>query len=191
MPFIWNCEEVVNSKQITTYRDEKGEPILGRDGNPQWSPITMALANVTQSIGITRITKKNYKEFYRRMMTIDAVYGGSVNLFAEEYVETITPSLNDVKAHIGMWTNAPNKTLTKFREMVKERILEKAEGQPDHRWIWNREQRKQVSKEPIKKVKDYQAGFFNLLFVDMEKYGYDGLVKEQKDAITKLIIEAQ
>lgn len=186
MPLTWNTEKVKDSETVTTKRDKKGKPILTEDGKEQWSPITMALVEMTQSIGISKITKKNYQEFYRRMFIMDAIYGGCINVLENNDIRismtTVSPSLNDVKAHIGMWTNAPNRTQTEFRNIVKKRIAEKSESNPDHRWIWNT--------VPHRPKNDYPKGFFSLLFEDFLKYKYAGLTEEQQAAVTKLILRA-
>lgn len=125
MPLNWNIEKVKDAKNLCFEETE--------DGKKRMAIVTETLIFATQWVGIDKITERNYEEFYYRLFLADASWGGSIKT---KDLSNITPSLNDVKAHIGLWTNACSFPRTEFLKRLRKRVLEKASTQPDHRWVW-------------------------------------------------------
>lgn len=185
MPLTWNVEKIKDHKTVTTLLDSEGKPVLNEEGSTRWNPITLALASITQIVGIPKITQKNYLEFYRRMFLVEAIYGASLSKKEDEGIIHFSPSLNDIKQHIGLYTNAPTRTKNEFRKFVDSKIIKMAEASPDKRWVW-RTTPKSVKQEES----EYSSSFYQILLQDLMKHGYDGLTGQQKEAITGLILKA-
>ena len=67
-------------------------------------------------IGISKITKKNYKEFYRRGKTLQALGLGFLK-------EGRMPTLEEVHEHLDLTTNAARLEQKKWKNVL-QRILE-------------------------------------------------------------------
>jgi hypothetical protein len=100
----------------------------GEDGKMKGS--TNVLIWATMSIGMSSITEKNYVEFWVRFSSAHAVF----NLYHGKAI-----TLDDIKAHIGLTTNANTYTSTAFmKNMVKN--------------IEREEKRRERDKEELKEV---------------------------------------
>ena len=73
------------------------------------NPKTEALIWTTMSVGMNKITEENYKEFHTRYTFANQLMG---------WVQDI--SLEDVQEHIGLWTNATERTWNQFTKIVIE-----------------------------------------------------------------------
>lgn len=82
---------------------KKGEKII--------QPITNALIFATLAVGMGEITEENYHEFWARVAAWEGV--GGAFLIGHRI------TLLDVKAHIGLWTNATFKKETNTAFMKK------------------------------------------------------------------------
>lgn len=84
----------------------------GQPGERTMQPVTETLIWATMLVGISQITEKNYREFYLRdkMLYLDS-----------------TLTVADCKRHIGLKTNATDKTRAKFNGTLVSIYRERAE----------------------------------------------------------------
>lgn len=94
MALNWNIEKI---------RDYK-------DLDENWA-VTEALIWATMIVGLGEITEKNYKKFYIRLHEIE-IYNGS---YLNRNSNPAYISLADVERHIGLHTNAGNKSDADWR----------------------------------------------------------------------------
>jgi hypothetical protein len=86
-------------------------------GTPQkkWHPVTSALVFATMAIGMNHITEDNWEEFYNRLNMWERCNGPQLwrgQLDQHDPKNRITPL--EVYMHIGLGTNASNKTKAQF-----------------------------------------------------------------------------
>ena len=88
------------------------------------TPLTNQLINMTMAVGMHDITKKNYREFYTRMLLL----GLDKSLYTlDEDGNQVGIQLEDVKRHIGLGTNASSIRLDKLLKNIYLRRLETVE----------------------------------------------------------------
>jgi hypothetical protein len=87
------------------------ENVCFEEGTKIQSLVTYALIHYTMIVGINEITEDNYREFHKRMSFCDLVEGRTLIYTAENDVSI---PLNKVKDHIGLNTNASEKTNIEF-----------------------------------------------------------------------------
>ncbi len=87
-------------------------------------PVTNYLIWSSLLTGISSITKSNYQEVYRRVAVLQKLNGSDI-----QYVDPLTQdlvsiyvSLQDIKNHIGLWTNASSMTPAQFDKHIMERL---------------------------------------------------------------------
>lgn len=66
---------------------------------------------LTMTVGINNITEKNYKKFYNRINLIEKIQGA---YFYDGSIKPLYIKEEEVKAMIGLKTNATNKTKALF-----------------------------------------------------------------------------
>lgn len=103
-------------EEISYYRKHHrvcGHTVIdnGDDDFRIFSPKTEQLIWLTMSIGISRITKKNWTKFYARSFAWQRVRGHDVVVTAQ-----------DVYDHIGLFTNASSLTDSKFNQRLASTI---------------------------------------------------------------------
>lgn len=125
MSLDWNLSEIKNYKEACwipngeTYKDEE----TGEEKETKhlaWQ--TDALIWASMSIGMGSITKKNWREFYLRML-LDPY--SKVNVY-KDTGKTAVPEwhrikIEDVFNHIGLRTNASSKTRAQYLKQLYER----------------------------------------------------------------------
>lgn len=101
MGLSWNVEKVEGYEEKCFYVDEECGP-----DERKLSPLTNALIWHTLSVGLNEITEDNVANFYARVALIEKIDGPSLR--GKDGPYSITPE--DVKSHIGLWTNATSYT---------------------------------------------------------------------------------
>ena len=106
------------SWDITKVEDYKSKCWIEVEGeeHKQLNPVTDALIWACMAVDMQQITAKNAEEFYTRYLMFNracVVEGGL--------------TLEDVKAHIGMWTNVTTRTKAQFHKRVAEIMRDSAE----------------------------------------------------------------
>ena len=94
------------------------------DGSRTVNPVTEALVFYTLNVGMGAITAKNAEEFYFRVHQAETMFGAVLNEWGpeDEQPRQVFISLDDVKAHIGLATNASNLTKSAFDKRLRERL---------------------------------------------------------------------
>lgn len=77
------------------------------------NPVTESLIFKTMSVGIGEITEANAAEFYARVHLVEQIDGPSMFGMPEGRPDTIT--VEDVRQHIGLQTNATYKVETRSK----------------------------------------------------------------------------
>jgi hypothetical protein len=105
----WDISKIKNSNEVCyKTRTADGVFIKDVDGNFIMRQRTLMIIDATKEVYINRITKKNYKEFYRRLKILQIV-GFSL-------LENLR--LTDIEEHIGLTTNASTLTYKAFKQMI-------------------------------------------------------------------------
>ena len=100
------------------------EPDPENPEKERMTPLTNQLINMTMAVGMHEITKKNYREFYTRMLLL----GLDKSLYTlDEDGNQVGIQLEDVKRHIGLGTNASSIRLDKLLKNIYLRRLETVE----------------------------------------------------------------
>ena len=116
MALTWNVSKVENHEVVTTDPNDPNK----------WHPLTEALIWATMFIGMYEITKKNHEEFYARVFVQERV-GGTYRMSLQKDGVRPVPlytTLEEVKSHIGLYTNVSMKTLAQFWKGIKKEALE-------------------------------------------------------------------
>jgi hypothetical protein len=116
--------------------DIKDYERITKDDAGDWRPVTTALVFMTMGVGMPRITEKNADEFYARVSIMEAINGavlrgpdGDVFLKRE-----------DVRAHIGLGTNAQTWTRPQF---IKTKVTRELDDRKSYYSRWAERARKQ------------------------------------------------
>lgn len=109
MPLTWNAGDIENYEQL--HSEEEGG----------W-PVTEALIFMTMPIGIHKITEATVDEFIRRATIWQATVGGAMYQYGVNDV-FITP--DEIRARIGLQTNASSRTKTQFHKLIIDKLEER------------------------------------------------------------------
>ena len=105
----WDISKIENSSEVCyKTRSADGVFVKDADGNHVMRQRTLMIIDATESVYMNRITKKNCKEFYRRLKILQIVgFSPIENL-----------RLTDIEEHIGLTTSAKTLTYKAFKTMV-------------------------------------------------------------------------
>jgi len=105
----WDISNIENSTEVCyKTRSADGVFIKDADGNHVMRQRTLMIIDATESVYMNKITKKNCKEFYRRLKILQIVgFSPIENL-----------RLPDIEEHIGLTTSAKTLTYKAFKTMV-------------------------------------------------------------------------
>lgn len=87
------------------------------------SPTTFSLIFATMSVGLPEITTKNVDEFMRRLSVIESM--GALRRDGDG--NDVPFTFEEVRAHIGLSTNASSKTTRQFNAQMARELLRRAE----------------------------------------------------------------
>ena len=110
MSLDWHVDRIKNFKELAWIPNDDGETF-------HLNPVTDALIWMTMSVGINRITEKNWPVCHGRVAAVEGVFGSW--LFDNLKPRYITAE--DVEAHIGLGTNAMNMTAAAFEKGLSEK----------------------------------------------------------------------
>jgi hypothetical protein len=113
MPFTWTAGDV--PEDVRTVDDGAGGKRL--------NPITQTIVFATMSVGMPRITEQNAREFYARVSIWEKLMGAGTH---DADLNPIYISTADVRAHIGVSTNANAMTTPQFRKFVFDKAASHA-----------------------------------------------------------------
>ena len=108
------------SWDITKVEDYKSKCWIEVEGeeHKQLNPVTDAIIWACMAVDMQQITAKNAEEFYTRYLMFNRVIGN------EDYFRF---KFEDVKAHVGMWTNVTTRTKAQFHKRVAEILRDRTE----------------------------------------------------------------
>jgi hypothetical protein len=113
MSLDFSVERMKNFNVLTTIIETTASS--GGKPNRKWHPVTNALIFGTMPIGMNSITKDNWQEFYNRLNFWERTVGPQLwrgDIPQDDPRNRITPL--EVYMHIGLGTNASNKTQAQF-----------------------------------------------------------------------------
>tara|TARA_R100000995_G_scaffold37737_2_gene17407 strand:+ start:239 stop:682 length:444 start_codon:yes stop_codon:yes gene_type:complete len=120
MSLTWDLNKVFQSMEESGI--ERPESLLINNG--ELNSMSMGVVMATAAVGINKLTDKNFKEFHQRLKKLEIV--GSTLLKKEEDEEgegiQRNPTLPEIKAHIGLKTNAPTMDKKKFNASLMQVI---------------------------------------------------------------------
>ena len=142
----WDISKIENSTEVCyKTRSADGVFVKDADGNHVMRQRTLMIIDATESVYMNRITKKNCKDFYRRLKILQIVgFSPIENL-----------RLTDIEEHIGLTTSAKTLTYKAFKTMVYKAmedgadmlIKAEADGQMPPSEILDSEEEKTNSEE--------------------------------------------
>ena len=112
MSLSWDITGIEEHESLWMYNME-GENIL--------SPLTEVMIHLTTGVGLSEITQKNYKTFYRRAKELEVAYGMR-GFLTEPENQPRMPFLDEVHRHIGLKTNAEVMTPRKWNGHLKRQV---------------------------------------------------------------------
>ena len=105
----WDITKIKNSTEVCyKTRSADGVFVKDTDGNHVMRQRTLMIIDATESVYMNRITKKNCKEFYRRLKILQIV----------GFTPIQDLRLSDIEEHIGLTTSAKTLTYKDFKTMV-------------------------------------------------------------------------
>jgi len=118
MSLNWTVKEI-NDWENVCWIEHEGKDYL--------NGITESLIFGTIGIGFGSITEENCIDFYNRSIIVADVYGMPINEFPEDSNEIIRRNftLNEIRQHIGLWTNAENLSDKEFMERMNKAQIRK------------------------------------------------------------------
>ena len=142
----WDISKIENSTEVCyKTRSADGVFVKDADGNHVMRQRTLMIIDATESVYMNRITKKNCKEFYRRLKILQIVgFSPIENL-----------RITDIEEHIGLTTSAKTLTYNAFKTIVYKAmedgadmlIKAEADGQMPPSEILDSEEEKTNSEE--------------------------------------------
>lgn len=92
------------------------------NGENDLAPMTKSIVFMTMAIGMGEITEKNYREWFERASSVEAVHGPMILSYDQQFI-----TLEDVMRHIGLSTNVfPKTPRKKFYSNLAEAALKKS-----------------------------------------------------------------
>ena len=105
----WDISGIKNSNEVCyKTRSADGVFIKDKDDNFIMRQRSLMIIDATKDVHMNKITKKNCKEFYRRLKVLQIV----------GFTPIENLRLNDIEEHIGLTTNADTLTYKAFKLMV-------------------------------------------------------------------------
>jgi hypothetical protein len=96
-----------------------------RHGTTDLSAVTQSLIFATNTIGIRTITEANAGDFFARLRMMEWMHGAYLH---DEHGQPKFISAADVRAHIGLETNAGTHTPARFNKLYVEEARRSLEG---------------------------------------------------------------
>ena len=117
MALTWDLTAVKDSKELCWVTDRNDKDKV------EMSAVTNTLVWSTMLIGINSITEKTSKAFYRRLIEFEVIHGKG---FLVEDGNFRQPTLEEVRLHIGLKTNATVMDNRKWGNNLKRLVKEVA-----------------------------------------------------------------
>ena len=129
MALTWDLTEVQNFKELCFIPDTVDEKGIIHPDRVRLNPITDVLIWGSLSIGISKITKKNYKDVHKRYKMFEQagicfLTGGKTE--DNKVLADRNPSLKEIYLHIGLVTNVTVMSNVKFLRRIGETVEDRA-----------------------------------------------------------------
>ena len=111
MSLNWNIDRIANYETVCRTPNA--------DGTSSLSTATEGLIWATLLVGMNGITEKNAAQFYSRLAVWESLNGAIRSNATASQPYTVA----EVRAHIGLGTNATNETDARWRKRIMERAL--------------------------------------------------------------------
>lgn len=122
MSLNWNLKKIKDHEKLCWV------PCHEVKGNVRLNSVTEVLIWLSLEIGLDEITEKNYKEFFIRVSLAEKLFGTYLFNPRDGDVHEPRPiTLEDIKSHIGLDTNASNMTKTAFHKRMIDRFYREAD----------------------------------------------------------------
>jgi hypothetical protein len=108
-------------KDVKDY-DEKFPAVDNGDGTKNWNNTTFCLAMLSLSHGVPRITEENWEKVWLRIRMIEKIIGGYRYDGKDGGHKPVFFKKQEVKDHVGMWTNASEVSDAKFRGYLHDTL---------------------------------------------------------------------
>lgn len=118
MALHWHLADIKNYETLCWTVAEHDIRFGPKKGEKVLSPVTEALINATLAVGIRTIKLTNWHRFFMRV----AAYERLVHALRAGNNGPVYFTPEEVKAHIGLWTNATGMTATEFEKRLKKNI---------------------------------------------------------------------
>ena len=121
MALTWDITAIQNTKELCWI------PSKEESGKVELNPVTNTLIWATMLIGFSKITEKNYKEFYRRLIEFEVIVGrGMLDYWEEGEWKSRMPTLQEIQDHVGLSTNATVQENKKWSSTLARLVHEEA-----------------------------------------------------------------
>jgi hypothetical protein len=127
MALTWDIAEVKNYKR--TCYDQATKKAIGDDDYFRLKPMTEMMIFITMSIGMNEITEKNYGKFFQRLSEYEEICGPQLKKpdgRCKTGFRSVYTTIDDVRRHIGLWTNAsrisPQKWVGTKSRWIKQNV---------------------------------------------------------------------
>lgn len=97
----------------------------GPDG--KMKTVTKCLIHATALVGMSRITDKNWREFYQRLYAVERILGPRRTKMNDGEVVKIYFTPEDVREHTGLSTNVTAMNFTRFSQSLLENLTKAAQ----------------------------------------------------------------
>ena len=104
------------SWELTQIEDYESKCWTETEDGKALNPVTSALIWACVSVDMKEITSNNAEEFYTRYVMLSKARGERGRL-----------TMEDVKAHVGLWTNVNTRTQAQFNKKVGAALRERVE----------------------------------------------------------------
>jgi len=131
---------------IGSIRDHETLCFVGEGDKRKMRGTTETLIYATMFLGMNGITEKNWQEFYFRMSFYERLNGGLRRKWDGEGSEEVVFTADEIKAHIGLGTNATNETSARWKKRMvelwardwKSRLIRETTTKTEVAWLPNR-----------------------------------------------------
>ena len=124
MALTWDITKLKVPDEYKVWVDNP-DPDRKKDEEFVMNGLTEVMIFMTMIVGINEITQKNYKDFHHRIQQFEIVSGESAMLVNKENPDdSRNPTLEEVKWHIGLKTNATVYTKRKWTGNVMRMLDE-------------------------------------------------------------------
>jgi len=119
MSLNWSVKDVKDNEFTWTIAPEDAPTMGISKGDEVWTPLTMAMVNLTMTVGIGKLTDEVAPEFYARVKLCEKLYGCFWYNGKGEHQEI---TWDDVQRYVGLGSNVSFESRTKFlkRHVVGE-----------------------------------------------------------------------